>query len=200
MELEDSAYLMHEYDPVKAREYYLRTRELKGRRVARSAPTPAGRVAGRQVAKAVKGATVLPKPAKPSSKNMTEVRIAALKKRLAELKVLLDKLRDDAKRRSGVEVPTDKKDQKKAEKGPADSKDKSAVQKAKEAKAAKERYEKANPEAALQAEIKAVEAKIAAAREKLKEAIAKAREKAAQPQKPTAPAKFSQTKPQRRPD
>ena len=93
--------LEHAYDPVKRREYYERTKQLKGRRKGafeRSA-TP------RQSAALTKGGT--------TSKSLTRQpssteRLKQLQVKLDQLKKTLELLVKQAKARSGVETPTKK--------------------------------------------------------------------------------------------
>lgn len=82
-------FLSHEYDPAKRREYYLRTRQLKGRHHGQ--------------------ATVIAEVKKqPARKSAAQVRKelqtqeAALQARLSKLKKVLAQLVSEAKARSGV--------------------------------------------------------------------------------------------------
>jgi len=169
MIVDDSA-LIHEkpYDPQKAREYYLRTRKLKGRKARSGDPEPGAKRSGsakpqggNRPAKVVK--------TKAQKRKEAEVQVAALKKRLERLKDVLAELVKAAKARSGVETKTDKA-KAKAEKN-ADAKSRTpltAKQKREAAKRAKEHYEenKKNPEKdveELQKQIKEIRAKIKAA-------------------------------------
>lgn len=92
MRLPDGSVLMHDavhaYDPVKAREYYLRTRKLKGRKKgATPAPTgpqkglkgPAPKLAPKAKAKPVDPAVIQKK------REQIKKRITAIRKELADL-------------------------------------------------------------------------------------------------------------------
>lgn len=163
--------LYHEYDPVKAREYYLRTRELKGRQPGAEDPESVRRAqqASTEAAERDKQIEV-----------ERQKRREALKARLEELEVRLEKLKNAVKRarlaamrRAGVSEETlnrmitqevkspgstkggkvdpsaEKAGGKSDSSDSSDDKPKSAQQKRKDAKAAKERYEeeqKQNPD------------------------------------------------------
>lgn len=169
----DDVLVHGEYDPVKAHEYYMRTRELKGRRKASSS-------IGTKTATSTGTTKIATSKRKADSKSVTAVRVAALKIRLAKLKEVLESLQREAKARSGVEP---KRETKPADaKGPARStRPSTSVEKAKAAKEARERYEKLNPEQSLKDEIASVEAKIAKARERLSQAVGRARATATRP-------------------
>jgi hypothetical protein len=187
--------ISHEYDPVKAREYYLRTRELKGRRKG-AGPTTSGlrsrsaqTTAGNRQRIAIPGGQ-LKRPANALTpqqrKAAIEARVKALKGRLEKLKAALAELVKQAKIRSGAD-PADVKS-KDSKTKPKDTKSKdNKPQTAAEKRAAKERYEKqkkenstpAKQEEQLRAEIKRVEEKIAKVREELRASLQRAREKAA---------------------
>lgn len=156
------------YDPVKAREYYLRTRQLKGRRTGLSTePAPKSRVSG----------TNAPARKTKSSRRQEELRAqkAALERRLEKLKNSLALLVDAAKVRSGVESKPDPKEtaNDKADRNESSKKEKplTAKQKKDKAAAAKEAYEKetgggsslSGDVAALQEQIKSVRAQLEAA-------------------------------------
>lgn len=167
-----------DYDPAKAREYYLRTRKLKGRRLG-SDGQPTYKFGGRTE----KAASPKTHPAKkkPAVSFVTEKRIGLMKLRLAKLKETLDALLDEAKRRSGVEptkdVPSDKKVSEKPGSGKAEPT--TASEKAAAAKRAKEYREKHPTEESLNEEIKRVEAQIERAKERIRAAAKAARGKAA---------------------
>lgn len=181
--------LQHVYDPVKAREYYLKTRELKGRRkgvvkspVGRETKTPAASAKNRAVAKAA-----AKKAKNQRLKKIAEARVAKLKARLEKLEKILDELVKQAKARSGVETKSKTSDQK-TEKASQDAKPLTPSEKREAAKKAKERYEKEkdkNP--TLSDEAKAIEAKIRNAQERIinmRVQIAAAKKKAQPKSKP----------------
>lgn len=171
-------FIAHIYDPAKAREYYLRTRELTGRKKG-SAIEPGGPPVGSGVASA---------PAKPPAKPVVKGnRAAILKDRLGRLEEILDDLTarvEAAKARSGITTPTKKSGEADKSKDPStSSKEKSSSQKKKDAKAAAERYEKnktaetSKDAQAVQDEIEEVQKAIAEARAELADALAKAKQK-----------------------
>ena len=156
--------LFHEYDPVKAREYYLRTRELKGRETGGGDPESAKRAA-----KAAAEAEARQDDVELQREKLREL----LKIQLEELEVRLEKLKNAVKqgklaamRRAGVSEETlsrmitqevkspgstkggtedaeGKTDKAAGDKAEPESDDKPKTQKQKNdaAKAAKEKYE-----------------------------------------------------------
>jgi len=170
--VDDVVHYVEGYNPAKAREYYLRTRQLKGRQ-AGSKDTPVGRPAAKTPVVAPKKTAL--KPA-PTSKQV-EARVAEMKGRLEKLRKVLRELVKQAKARSGIDPKDDKS------KAPAGSKKLSAAERKKAAEASA-KYRKANPQKdesisdeakRLAEQIKDVNAKIAKARADLKSAVAKAR-------------------------
>lgn len=172
----------HIYDPVKAREYYLRTRELKGRTKGQQTP-PETRDGQASDGKATLPGAPSNALARKQRKAAIEARVNELKTRLEKLQSILDELVEQAKKRSGVE---ETKDTDKKEKDTVSKKD-DKPQTSAEKRDAKERYEKEkakNPtlgkeEKSLQEDIKEVREKIEKAREDLRAVIKRAREKAA---------------------
>jgi hypothetical protein len=154
-----------DYDPVKAREYYLRTRELKGREKGESVEPESVRVANRASAAA--------ETKQQEVKSDRSERQAQLKAQLEELEIRVDQLNAAIKKakraamsRAGVSEDTlarmitkevkspgsskgmgDAKDEKGSD-SDSDSSDKpkTAEQKRKAAKAAKEKYDEENPD------------------------------------------------------
>ena len=141
--------LVHAYDAAKRREYYLRTRKLKGRTK-----------------------TVKPKPPKKTRaqrqaerRRKLEADVAALKGRLAKLQAVLAELTKAAKARSGVkDKATPQKSTSTAKKTTAQKL--TPAQKTKAAKAAEE-YRKKNPDKALSEDIKSLNAKIKTIQERI---------------------------------
>lgn len=147
---------MHEdeYDPVKAREYYLRTRELKGRSpVEKEEPT------GIKAAALQKATTERTKRAIAKGTVEQEQRRKELEQKAEELKVRVEKLKqlievaiEEAKRRSGMsedEINAAVSDKKKStkEKAEGDDADKpKTAQEKKEAAEAAEEYREENKE------------------------------------------------------
>jgi hypothetical protein len=158
------------YDAQARREYYLRTRKLKGR--AGGSVDPKGRATTASSPSRVNRTAVLKAaPKKPASQTM-EARVAQLKGRLDRLKSELAILVAAAKVRSGVDPKETKKkdDSKEPEK-------KSSADKKKDAERAKEYREKNQKPSEeveqLQKQIEEVTEKIEKAREALKAALAK---------------------------
>ena len=134
--------LVHAYDAMKRREYYLRTRKLKGRKPGQ-APPPKKTRAQRQAERRKK----------------LEAQVEALKGRLEKLRAVLAQLTEQAKKRSGVE--TKKTPSKKTSSSTKKTAEKklTPAQKAKAAKASEE-YRKKNPEKALSEDVKSLNEKI----------------------------------------
>ena len=155
----DSLLHARDYDPVARREYYLKTRKLKGRRVG------AGKTA---VARHPSSGTASVKRPSPTAKisakerrKAIEARVAALQARLDKLKKVLEELVRQAKLRSGVETP--KKDT------PSDKPEKlTNKEKADAAERAKEFREK-NKDPSLSAQAKALESKIKSVQARIKQ-------------------------------
>jgi hypothetical protein len=182
----DDSALLHGrvYDPAKAREYYLRTRHLKGRRAG-----VAQRVSSRT-------ATLKATPTlKSASRDQAEARLAALKGRLEQLRKLLAERVEIAQKRSGVDKkdPNDAAspaDKQKEEKGKSPS---TAAEKREAAKRSKEWREKhpnklppSGGGTNVSEEIAAVQKQIAEVQDQLKAAIAKARNSPNKPKSKTA--------------
>lgn len=151
--------LIHEYDPVKAREYYLRTRQLKGRGPAATkepskGQTPADRT---KAAKEKLSAERLANRAK------LEAELKKLEARLDQLKQALKQAKAEAMRRAGnvseetinrmisaeVKSPGSSKSMGKSKDSPSTKGDdgttpekKTVAEKKKAAKAAREKYDK----------------------------------------------------------
>lgn len=163
--------LKHEYDPVKAREYYLRTRKLKGRQKA-AQEQKSGRAS--IAAKPLVKKQMHQKPKTPAQKKAhAEESVAHLRARLEILKEVLAKLVKAAKERSGAEDTTTSDSSKKDTNSKSEKKqDLTAQQKREKAKQEKE-YREAHQttsekKAALQKELADTQQKIETAREKLK--------------------------------
>lgn len=146
--LEDELMHARVYDPVKAREYYLRTRHLKGR--GRSGVDISSRPGGNGSLGGTGGSNSVLRDSREKS---LDARIESLQAKADQLRALLRKRVDAAKGRAGVEKEPEKesststKDTKTAKETKSDtSKDKplTAKEKADKAKASKEQYEKEN--------------------------------------------------------
>lgn len=141
--------LVHEYDPAKRREYYLKTRQLKGRKRGTVQKPPTKTRAQRQAERRKK----------------LEAEVAALKGRLEKLREALKTLTQQAKARSGVD-PKSTTSKKSETKGKSSPTKKTAAQKAKDAKASKEYYEK-NKDKLLEEEVQSLKAKIKTIQERI---------------------------------
>jgi chromosome segregation ATPase len=153
--------LAHEYDPVARREYYLKTRELTGRKKG----------SGDQLTRLTRSSTIIEKPRqKPKPKTATErrkateARLEALKGRLEKLQKVLADLVDKT---GGGHKKDDSPDSKKRR----EPSKLTAKQKADAAKRSKE-YRKKNPPSEqikqITAKIKKIQAKIAKLRAEAK--------------------------------
>jgi chromosome segregation ATPase len=137
------------YDAAKRRAYYLRTRNLKGRKSGKGKPPKKTR-AQRQAER----------------RRKLEAQVEALKGRLEKLRAALAKLTEEAKARSGVE--TKKTPAKSASSTAKKSTEKklTSAEKAKAAKAAKE-YREKNPDKVLADEVKSLNEKIKTIQERI---------------------------------
>jgi hypothetical protein len=174
--IDDSA-LLHAapYDAAKAHEYYLRNRQLKGRRHGGQV-APTGRPGGHGPA---------PAPNHKSAKQLradAEARKAALRARLDRLHQILSDLVKRAKARSGIKAPATKK----AAATPSSSRAKGHMtpKEKREARDRAEKYRKEHPKPAdasakqLHQEIADVQAKIKKARADLRASAQRARQHA----------------------
>lgn len=186
MASDDSAlFLEHRYDPAKAREYYLRTRVLKGRKPGK---TPVSTLGGPNKAGAKQ---ILKKIGKePVSTASRKAQKEALEAKLERLRDVLAKLVDQAKERSGVETKEKETSDTKESKDTKDSKEKpmTAAERKAQSERAKENYEKnkkTEPEKKdAGPSISELQEKIADVQAQIQDAMQKARSK---PKSKTAP-------------
>ena len=172
------------YDPQKAKAYYERTKNLKGRRRGtKTDPESSGGSNGPRP-------SAQPAPSQPDSDQHAAARarreevqrqVENLQERLSQLKEVLRQLTDAAKKKAGVETEAEK-DKKKDSKDEKESK-LTQAEKDKKAKAEKERRDKEKKDspteqlASIQQQIADVQEKIQQAREDLRDAIKKAQAK-----------------------
>jgi hypothetical protein len=178
------------YDPVKAHEYYLRTRQLKGRRPgAQMQPnsSPRNGSNGSTAPQKRQPARNPQRPNRQQLQSQADQRTDALKVRIARLKAVLERLVAEAKQRSGVKTPQ-KKD---AHKTPESQKKPAAKQPhhhlTQKEKEAKKKYDEQHKKPAhqkppqektdqeLKDEIDQLRGKIEAVRQQLKAAVKNAR-------------------------
>lgn len=155
---ESKSRIIHEYDPLKRREYYLKNRQLKGHtpRAITTAAKPRHKAAvkpglDRQQRQAQR-------------RRELQAQVDALKARLKKLREALAELVKAAKARSGVKTPDKKDPGKPGTKKPAPKL--TPGQKAEAAERAKESYEK-NKDKILADEVKSLTAKIKAIQERI---------------------------------
>lgn len=151
------AHALAVYDPAKAHEYYLRTRQLHGRTAGAEESTSGH----------VKSKAFVPAKKKKSQSTQDEVnaKITALKARLAKLQTVLDQLVEAAKLRSGVDSADSTKAKDKSSK-PKTSKQKAAAKKA--AEKYQEKHKNDPPKTPSQ-QVKELESKIKAIHAKIKQ-------------------------------
>lgn len=185
LEFIEHAIAPQRYDPAKARDYYLRTRKLKGRSPAASKSSPSRPSAKAQPLKIsnkkIKKVSV---PSKAMQANAS-LRVASIKKKLVKLKSLLAKLIQKAK--NSDKGSADKSKKKDSGDSSANSRKESSdlttSQKNEKAKKARDDYEKVDKKPGdsesrkkdIDAQIKDVRAQIAKIQKELKAATAKAR-------------------------
>lgn len=186
--IDDSGLFHGTYDPVKAREYYLRTRKLKGRPRGK---TTWSKEEFKKHATGNEGTYARPggKPNRSKTKSRREELLRqqeALEKRLDRLRDVLAELVEAAKKRSGGD-PNKKADEKdKAPETQADKADRNAAekdakpltskQKADKAKAAKEAYEREHPNS-LSTDVEILREQVKDIQGKIQDALAAARER-----------------------
>ena len=179
------AILAHAYDPVKAREYYLKTRELKGRKGG-VAPAPSKRTSLSTPPQRTNSSMVRPTAAPAvSAAKRASARSAATKARVQAIRGKLDKLdaaydalveKRAAKREDSSSSDKDKKSdtsekskdkEKNSDKEPAEKL--TAAEKAKKAKKAREDYESVAKDDSSSLTIEELDAKISKINEQRKE-------------------------------
>jgi hypothetical protein len=183
------------YDPVKRREYYLRTRKLKGRRVGdapdKKEPPAKGEktLPARTPGKSVTSSQIR----RNKHRTLTEVRVAALKVRLEKLRGTLKQLIRQAQIRSGAtlvpmhRVPT-KQPNAAGPNRTQDTSPQTARERKESAKRSKEYYENNRPNSAkdskpsprqvenqLKAEIEKVRTQVERARASLQASVDRGR-------------------------
>lgn len=153
-ELENELRHARVYDPVKAHEYYMRTRKLKGRRRGRSQPTGGSHSSSG-------GYTIQGGTGGSSNADLRDSRREELEANIEKMRAQVDRLRElirirvkAAKKRAGVDVEKEEEKKssssssktKKDSKDSKSSKDKPLTEKEKreKRKASKEQYEKEN--------------------------------------------------------
>lgn len=174
--IDDSALFHGNYDPVKAHEYYLKRRQLKGRpqgtQKTSSPRPPTGRPAGG-------------KPNRSDTKSRQEElkrQREALKARLDHLQKVLADLVSAAKKRSGVKEPhknakaADTPSSKKGGGKDGKSEKLTASERSKKNQKARDEYEKEHP-TSLSTDIKELHAQIEDIQAKIKKALADAKER-----------------------
>lgn len=135
-EFEIQNLMKHAYDPVKAREYYLRTRKLKGRKKAAAKPQTNMILKSRQPIRSNSG------PKKPSGATKTAQR-KALKAQIQNMERKLKKLEDLIRDREREEASEDRKSKAKKERAAKEAdKPKTAAEKAEVARENKKYREK----------------------------------------------------------
>jgi len=145
------------YDPVKAHDYYLRTRHLKGRATVAAPATSSRRSGTRSVSVVRHPVKAVPHKTAEQKHKEIEVRVQALNARLEKLKKVLALLVKQAKGRSGVKTPIKAIHNKSTV--TTGTVHLTAKQKADKAKASKAFYEKHKNDA-TDANVQSIEAKI----------------------------------------
>lgn len=200
--VDDSGIFHGTYDPVKAHEYYLKNRTLKGRAAAGASATSL-RPRAATPSKAVKAVGQKPNRSNTKSRRAElEAQKAALEKRLDHLRDVLKKLVEEAKKTShknAAKKPASKDEKGRAPETKADKADRNAnekstkpltaAQKHRKAAAAKKAYEKEHPNSlsndvdVLREQVKDIQTKIRKALADAAERKKKANKQHAQPKK-----------------
>lgn len=183
----DGSVIMHgalPYDPAKAHEYYLKTRDLKGRTAGAAQPATVGRPNVKiQTASVPKGPVVAQKNV--AQKNAAIVaRMASLNKKLSALRKILADLQKQLKALSGSKTTAKATATGSAKSGSPQKISKPTLQdKAKAARASKDYYNKHKNDKPKADDAKAIQAKI----DNIKSQIKKLREEIANAHKPAVP-------------
>jgi chromosome segregation ATPase len=184
--IDDSGLFHGVYDPIKAREYYLRTRTLKGRKSSKTTSSDLDSSGSRSSNTSAVRSGGKPNRVK-TQRRQGELRAQRerLEARLDRLREVLSELVEAAKKRSGgdpnkkdekdkaPETQTDKADRNKDEK---DRKPLTAKQKADKARKAKEAYEKENS-TTLSQDVDILQGQIQDIQTKIRDALTAARER-----------------------
>jgi len=182
------------YDPAKARAYYLRTRQLKGRRPTTAAVALPGRGGRRPVRPASGSAKVSPSSRQAELRAQKE----ALEKRLDRLQEVLREAVAQAKSRSGVKPPPKEAAAKTAEKSPAkksasskESGKKDAPlttsEKREKARKAKEDYQKSGGGSSLSQDVTVLQRQVKDIRKKIEAALDDAQSGSSKPRSGAEP-------------
>jgi hypothetical protein len=183
MKVDDSGLLHYSegYDPAKAREYYLRTRKLKGRKKGRAEPP---KTTYRPKGSPPPKAATQPKGDQHQKARARRKALLAekerLERRLDRLEEVLREAVEAAKKRSGVET----KEEKKADKKETKEKPLTKAEKREKAKEERERREKEEPKTTLSQDIETLRGQIADIRDKIQDALEDARRKTRSKPKP----------------
>lgn len=172
MEQVDKVLLKHAdvpYDPAKRREYYLKTRELKGRRTRKGDTAPQMRSGPRKLTakevKFIKAATGNRAQVEQRRQSI-ETRVKVLNEKLKKLRAVLKGLKDQSDKQKSPEAK--KKEDTKKE----DPKDLTTAQKKERAKKAKEQRDK-EAKSSPDQRLKEVMDKIDAVKKQIEEVRAK---------------------------
>lgn len=201
--IDDSELFHGTYDPAKAREYYLRNRQLKGRRRGTASKSVAGK-GGRRPTNTLARRGAKP-PSSKAKRRRAELQAQkkALEKRLDHLREVLAKRVKEAKARGAAQQPkkvekdtapetkVDKADRNSAEKS---RKPLTSSQKSAKAKKAKETYEKEHPQS-LSEDVEILQAQIVDIRKKIQKSVEDARAQKKKAGKKPAALVRSQPKP-----
>lgn len=149
--------LLHEYDAMKRREYYLRTRKLVGRSRGSAQPSPKERPS----------AAVMPaKKTRGRRRKELEARVNRLKARLERLQEVLRALVEAAQARSGVDDNSAEETESKTSNPASPSTEEKTQQEKDEAAEAAQEYRDKNKE--LEAQVLDLNNKIKAIHERIK--------------------------------
>ena len=171
MQLPDSTIVRHgrsAYDPAKAHEYYLRTRQLKGRKAA--SPTYTVRTGRKSV-------TLTGRQLAEQKANVAE-RISAIKTKLAELTVKINKLVSETKKNTSETKREAKKAPTASEKSEAARESEKYRDKHKQELSTKRKTDSTNKSAKSKSEkdaVVALEVKISEVKDRLTAAVARQR-------------------------
>lgn len=174
--IDDSALLHAEqpYDPQKAREYYLRTRKLKGRKKG-SEELPSGDTKKRALSLVGKVQKAAPKQSGEARRAEIAAEVTRLRGRLETLKKALAALVDDAKGRSGAKKDTKDKPGAKDSKGGSKGESKLSPQEKRKAAERSKKWREKHKDKTPEQQVVALKEQIKDIRAKIKAAIAKAK-------------------------
>jgi hypothetical protein len=166
------------YDPVKAHEYYLRTRKLKGRKKGKAEPTGVTRAVGAALATRSARRPATNNPQLHRQRQQAAARVSTLRKKLAELNARLkekeaEKRETEREAKKGPDAADKRKAAKRSKEWRAENQQKVKQQEAR--RAAKEKSQPAKKSGGGEDSIEGIKKAITRVKGALEKAVARQR-------------------------